>query len=185
MFSKPYSAGPFLSGLNLWWQNSAFIRFLNPKMPSLFFLLLLFCLTLPSLPVLEAVGWYSVARLEQRNTTVDVLWALWPGAAHCPASCCRCFPLCSTSARSAVFWSSVHTAAPSHIAAVVTMLTCLTGEQTYRELRAAPRNHAGVSVWSCNADLTKEANPMGLPSPACVGEENRGGRGKFWCHFAS
>lgn len=73
MFSKPYSAGPFLSGLNLWWQNSAFIRFLNPKTPSLFFLLLLFCLTLPPLPVLEAVGWYSVARLEQRNTTVDVL----------------------------------------------------------------------------------------------------------------
>lgn len=45
MFSKPYSAGPFLSGLNLWWQNSAFICLLNPKMPSLFFVLFNFPLS--------------------------------------------------------------------------------------------------------------------------------------------
>lgn len=56
MFSKPYSAGPFLSGLNLWWQNSAFIRFLNPKTPSLFFVVVVVLFNPPLPPSAGSCG---------------------------------------------------------------------------------------------------------------------------------
>lgn len=116
--------------------------FINPKMPFLF----LSCLTpLPLSPSAGSCGLVlhgmygaeehhcgcSVSTVTRCCSLSCFVPPLFPSLLHFCLECCVS-ELCA-------HWVNL-----GHIAAVATTLTCLSGEQTFRKLRAALHNHAGV-----------------------------------------